>query len=68
MRQVNYSTISDQELKQYWRAHPHDQEVQQAYFDRLNQTPRPVITKIGDPDFDAKLQQEIERQMNLAKG
>jgi hypothetical protein len=67
MQQTDYSTMSDQALKSHWRAHPHDQAAQQAYFDRLNQQPRPVITTLDDPDFDRKLQQEIDRQINLAK-
>jgi hypothetical protein len=67
MPQVDYATMSDRELKAYWRAHPHDQAAQQAYLDRLNQTPRPVIATIDDPDFDLKLQQEIDRQIAQAK-
>jgi hypothetical protein len=65
MQQTDYSTMSDQALKRYWRANPHDQAAQQAYFDRLNQQPRPVITTLDDPEFDLKLQREIDRQMNL---
>jgi hypothetical protein len=73
MQQTDYSTMSDQALKRYWRANPHDQAAQQAYFDdlrsvvdhRLNQQPRPVITTLDDPEFDLKLQREIDLQMNL---
>jgi hypothetical protein len=67
MQQTDYSTMSDQALKSHWRAHPHDPAAQQAYFDRLNQQSRPVITTLDDPDFDLKLQREIDRQINLAK-
>jgi predicted HD phosphohydrolase len=67
MPQTDYAMMSDQALKSHWRAHPYDQAAQQAYFDRLNQQSRPVITTLDDPDFDRKLQQEIDRQINLTK-
>jgi hypothetical protein len=63
MSQVDYAAMSDRELKAHWRAHPQDQRALQAHLDRLNQMPRPVITTINDPNFDIKLQQEIERQI-----
>ena len=61
-----FEHLSNQELKTYWRSHPHDPAAQQAYLDRLNQSPRPVITSIDDPDFDIKLDAEIQRQMKAA--
>lgn len=66
MQQVDFQTMSDQELKTYWRNHLHDTAAQQAYFDRLNQSPRPIITSIDDPDFDIKLDAEIQRQIKAA--
>jgi hypothetical protein len=66
MEPVDYQAMSDRELKQYWRANRPDKAALQAYFDRRNQQPRPIITTLDDPDFDAKLDQEIKRQMNLA--
>jgi hypothetical protein len=68
MQQVDYRAMSDLELKQYWRTNRHDEAALQAYFDRRNQQPRKVITHVDDPDFDAKLDQEIKRQMNPAQG
>jgi len=63
MSKVNYDAMSDRELKQYFLAHKDDKAALQAYLDRRNQQPRKVITKIGDPDFDTKLQAAILQQM-----
>lgn len=63
MSKVNYDAMSEQELKQYFLAHKDDKAALQAYLDRRNQRPRKVITKIGDPDFDIKLQAAILQQM-----
>ncbi len=63
MPNVDYAAMSDQELKQYWLANRRDEAALQAHLDRLNQKPRRVITSIDDPEFDAKLDQEIRRQM-----
>jgi hypothetical protein len=67
MQPADYQAMSDRDLKQYWRAHRHNEVALQAYLDRRNQQPRKVIAHIDDPDFDAKLDQEIKRQMNLAQ-
>ncbi len=66
MQKVDFQSMSDRELKTYWRNHPYDASAQQSYLDRLNQFPRPVITSIDDPDFDTKLVAEIHRQMEAA--
>lgn len=63
MNKVNYDAMSEQELKQYFLAHKDDKAALQAYLDKRNQRPRKVITKIGDPDFDTKLQAAILQQM-----
>jgi hypothetical protein len=67
MQQVDYRTMSDRELKEYWQANRQDEAALQAHLDRLNQHSRPVIAHVDDPDFDDKLQQEIDRQRNAAR-
>ncbi|MDJ0659537.1 MAG: hypothetical protein QNJ42_08600 [Crocosphaera sp.] len=52
--------MSDQELRQYFLEHKNNQSALQAYLQRRNQQPREVITKVGDPDFDLKIEQAVE--------
>lgn len=66
MSQVNYAAMSDKELKQYFLQHREDKIALQAYLDRLNARPREIITTVDDPDFDAKIQAAILRQIQAA--
>lgn len=66
MIQVNYDTMSDQELRQYFLKHREDKTALQAYLDRLGNRPRNIITTVDDPDFNAKIQASILRQMEAA--
>ena len=66
MSQVNYATMSDQELRQYFLKHREDKTALQAYLDRLGNRPRNIITTVDDPDFNAKIQASILRQMEAA--
>lgn len=66
MNQVNYAAMSDQDLKRYFLQHRDDKAALQAYLDRLNDRPHEVITTVDDPDFDAKIQAAILRQMQAA--
>jgi hypothetical protein len=66
MSQVNYAAMSDQELRQYFLQHREDKIALRAYLDRLGDRPRNIITTVDDPDFDAKIQAEILRQMQRA--
>jgi len=63
MNQVNYATMSDQELQQYFLKHRQDETAFQAYLDRRRSHPREIITKVGDPDFDQKIQAAIEQKL-----
>ncbi|MGB5593523.1 MAG: hypothetical protein WBM62_05740 [Crocosphaera sp.] len=56
--------MSDQELRQYFLEHKNDQSALQAYLQRRNQQPREVITKVGDPDFDVKIEQTVKSKLN----
>lgn len=63
MSGINYNTMSDQELRQYFLVHKNDQSALQAYLERRNQQPREVITKVGDLDFDLKIEKAIKTKM-----
>lgn len=64
MSQVNYAAMSDQELRQHFLRHREDQAALRAYLERLSDRPRNVITTVDDPDFDAKIQAAVLRQMH----
>ncbi len=63
MSQINYTAMSDKELRQYFLQHREDKVALRAYLDRLSDRPRNVITTVDDPDFDAKIQAAILHQM-----
>ena len=66
MSQVNYTALSDQELRQYFLLHREDKLALQAYLERLGDRPRAVITTVDDPDFDAKIHAAVLKQMQAA--
>ncbi|MBD2678715.1 MULTISPECIES: DUF6887 family protein [Nostoc] len=66
MSQVNYAAMSDDELRRYFLRHREDKMALRAYLDRLSNRPHNVITTVDDPDFDAKIQAAILRQMQAA--
>ena len=59
MNPINYETMTDAELKNYFLKHRNDKTAFQAYLDRINQNPRQVIANPNDPDFDEKIQAAI---------
>ena len=63
MNPVNYATMSDRELKQYFLAHRQEEAVFQAFLARSRNQPRKIITKVGDADFDEKIQAAIHQKM-----
>jgi len=67
MSKVNYTAMSDGELKQYFLKHRGDNAAFQAYLDRLNQRPRRIIASPGDPDFDDKVQAAIRQKLEAAR-
>ena len=67
MSQISYAAMSDQELRQYFLRHREDKVALRAYLDRLGDRPRNIITTVDDPDFDAKIQAAILRQMQAAE-
>jgi hypothetical protein len=67
MNPVNYAEMTDLELKQYFLSHRQEEEAFQAYLARYRSQPRAAITKVGDPDFDLKIQAAIEQKMQAHK-
>lgn len=59
MDPINYETMTDAELKDYFLKHRNDRTAFQAYMDRIDQNPRQVIAKPNDPDFDEKIRAAI---------
>ncbi|NER00248.1 MAG: hypothetical protein F6K30_26710 [Cyanothece sp. SIO2G6] len=66
MSQVDYSTMSTSELKQYFLKHRGDKAALQAYLDRINQRPLNLVASPDDPDFDEKIQASIRYQVEAA--
>jgi hypothetical protein len=67
MNPVNYAEMTDLELKQYFLSHRQEEEAFQAYLARYRSQPREAITKVGDPDFDRKIQAAIQQKMQAYK-
>jgi hypothetical protein len=67
MNPVNYAAMSDQELKEYFLTHRQEETVLQAFLERFRSQPRTIITKVGDPDFDEKIQAAIHQKMQAHK-
>lgn len=65
MRNINYSTMSDQELREYFLANRDNQLALQAYLERKNNQPRKVITTVGDTDFDTKIERAIQEKLKV---
>ncbi|WP_013325020.1 DUF6887 family protein [Gloeothece verrucosa] len=67
MSEVNYAAMSDQQLKQYFLTHRHDEAAFQAYLERRRSQPKAIITKVGDPDFEIKIQEAINQKLQARK-
>lgn len=67
MNRVDYNSMSDEELKQYFLKHREDRDAFQAYLDRINQRPRRIIASPSDPDFDEKVQAAIRQKLEAAR-
>ncbi len=63
MNQVDYSAMSDQELKQHFLKHREDKVALQTYLRRLGERSHEVITTVDDPEFDTKIQAAILKQL-----
>ncbi|MEG4325945.1 DUF6887 family protein [Microcoleus sp. herbarium5] len=68
MSQVDYTAMSDGELKRYFLKNRGDKAALQAYLDRRKKRSNSIITKVGDSDFDTKIEAAIRQQMKKDKG
>ena len=63
MLEINYDQMSDQQLRKYFLEHKNEQSALQAYLKRRNQPPKQVITKVGDSDFDVKIEKAVKSKL-----
>ncbi len=63
MNQINYETMTDAELKDYFLKHRNNKAALQAYLNRINQSPKQVIANPNDCDFDEKIQAAILKKL-----
>ncbi|MEH2254635.1 DUF6887 family protein [Nostoc sp.] len=68
MSQVDYVAMSDEKLKQYLLEHHEDEAAFQAYSDRPRKRSSRIIAKVGDPDFDTKIEAAIRQKLQGAEG
>lgn len=68
MSQVDYGSMSDAQLKEYFLKHRGDQAAFQAHLDRINQRPLRIIASPSDPDFDEKVQAAVRQKLEAARG
>lgn len=66
MSNVNYTTMSDRELKRYILTHRDDREGFYAYMDRRRSRPRKVTIKLDDPAWEEKIISAIQMKLNSA--
>ncbi|MBD1895585.1 hypothetical protein [Coleofasciculus sp. FACHB-129] len=67
MSQVDYTAMSDRELKRYFLEHREEEAALQAYLERRRKRSSTVITKVGDPDFDIKIEAAIRQKLQEAE-
>ncbi len=67
MSEVNYTVMSDQELRKYFLLHREDKIAFRVYLDRLGDRKREIITTVDAPDFDEKVQAAVLQKMKSAK-
>ena len=71
MNPVNYTDMSDQELKQYLLENKDNKEAFYAYLDRKQQQPKQVMIGVDELDFLTREQQvelitqRLQKKFNL---
>ncbi|MBG1244225.1 DUF6887 family protein [Nostoc sp. NZL] len=63
MNQVNYTAMSDQELKSYLLTHKNDKEAFSAYMDRRKSRHRDAAIQLNDPAWEEKIIAVIQKQL-----
>ena len=64
MNSVNYTQMSDKQLKQHLLKYRNDKAALQAYLNRRHQRSYKVIATLNDFDFDEKIINAIREQMS----
>lgn len=64
MTEVNYTAMSDQELKRYILNNRNDLEAFHVYMDRRRSLPNRTVVKFDDPAWEEKIVSEIQAQLN----
>ena len=64
MNSVNYTQMSDNQLKKYFIKNRHDKAALQAYLNRRHQRSNKVIATFKDSDFNDKILTAIRKQMS----
>ena len=64
MNPVNYTQMSDKQLKKYLVKNRNDKEALQVYLSRRHQHPNPVIATLNESDFEDKILTAIRDQMS----
>ncbi len=70
MSNIDYSVLTDKELKRYFLEHRDDKEAFFAYMDRRHTKPQPVIIEAGELDeltFEEQIQ-VIEERLRVRFG
>ncbi|MEG4405561.1 DUF6887 family protein [Microcoleus sp. MON2_D5] len=67
MSQVDYTAISEGELKRYFLKNREEKAALQAYLYRRKKRSNSIIIKVGDSDFDTKIGAAIRQQMKEDK-
>ena len=63
MNQVNYTAMSDQELKSYLLTYKDDKEAFYAYMDRRKSRHRDAAIQLNDPAWEEKIIAVIQKQL-----
>lgn len=64
MNQIDYSKMSDEQLKNYFLAHRNHSDALSTYLQRRKQHKHEIITTVDDPDFDDKIAAAIKAQID----
>jgi hypothetical protein len=65
MSQINYLSMSEQELRQYWLSHKEDKLALDAYLQRRGQRPQGTTFHPDDADFEDRLNSLVHRQLQV---
>ncbi len=63
MKKIDYTLMSDQELKQYMLTNRDEQEAFYAYMDRRHSRPKKTSIAYDDPNWEEKIVSEINSQI-----